>query len=315
MNVIPLKKSEKTSISVGLDLGAYAARMVKLKFARDAVELAEFDIKPRIQDIVVPRDTRHFVISLSGSSAIIRYVYFPQMNAEELRTSLKFEAQKHIPFPVSDLHMDSFVLKEHLPDNKMLVLLVAVRKEVVRRRLDMFREAQVSPGVIDVDSVALVNAFTFNYPEQSAGNAATVALLNIDGALCSLSILEGNIPRLSRDIQAASGHSAQQPAGGSSKMPDEAAAVEAALTELAGEVRTSFDYFESQSTSSVAKIYVSGGTGMKAEARDTLKALLGLEVECWDPLRRIKPGEKTDAQAVKAAAGELAVAVGLALHI
>jgi len=42
------------------------------------------------------------------------------MNEAELKLSLKFEAQKHIPFSVAEVNLDAYILKGELPDNKML---------------------------------------------------------------------------------------------------------------------------------------------------------------------------------------------------
>jgi Tfp pilus assembly PilM family ATPase len=92
------------------------------------------------------------------------------------------------------------------------------------------------------------------------------------------------------------------------------AGVESALANLAGEVRTSFDYYESQGTSSVSKIYLSGGGAKFPGVKDMLAHFLNIEVECWDPVKKVKVPDSLEASKLNLCSGELAVAVGLALR-
>jgi Tfp pilus assembly PilM family ATPase len=86
------------------------------------------------------------------------------------------------------------------------------------------------------------------------------------------------------------------------------------ISNLAREIRVSFDYYESQSSASVAKIFLSGGSSAFVELKDTLANLIGLEVELWDPLKSIQIAGTLDAEKIRGLANRLAVAVGLALR-
>ncbi len=90
--------------------------------------------------------------------------------------------------------------------------------------------------------------------------------------------------------------------------------MESVLSNLAVEIRTSFDYYESQNASSVVKIFLSGAGAKFSGLKDMLVRLLGIEVEYWDPLKRIKIDAGLAVEDAKAQASQLAVAVGLALH-
>ena len=76
------------------------------------------------------------------------------MNTLELRQALKFEAQKHIPFSVSEVNLDGYILKDDLPDNKMLVLIAAVKKDLVTQRLKLIEGLGYHTNIIDIDSIA-----------------------------------------------------------------------------------------------------------------------------------------------------------------
>ena len=330
-------KFRKDRISVGMDIGTSAIKTVKLKFSKDSFELCSFNLEPAQIDLgpVLKKigsscDTKRINLSISGPSTIIRYVDFPQMNAGELKQALRFEAEKYIPFSIPDVNLDSHILKPDLPNNKMLILLAAVKKESLNQRLKLIEDANLQANLIDLDSLALINAFNFNYAGDDNLKAKTIALLNIGAHLSNLNILENAIPRLSRDIQIAGNNFTQKlqdtlsidfkSAEELKLHPDKerldkiTVALESALSGLAREVRASFDYYESQSTANVAKIFLSGGGSLFAGLKDMLVNLLGMEVEYWDPLKKISIPESIDSQKVKALSAQLAVAVGLALR-
>ena len=86
------------------------------------------------------------------------------------------------------------------------------------------------------------------------------------------------------------------------------------LSILVKEIRTSFDYFESQSASSVSKIFLSGAGAKFPELKGIFLNLLGVEADYWGPFKNISLANTVDAEKVKELSGQLVVAVGLALR-
>jgi len=329
----------KERFCVGLDIGTSSIKIVKLKFAKDTVELCGFDVessKLELSDVLKKMKQSHapdlINISVAGPQTVVRYANFPKMNPLELKQALKFEAQKHIPFSISEVNLDGYILNDNLPENKMLVLIAAVKKELVSSRLKLIEGAGIATNLVDMDSIALVNAFIFNNPPANDAEHKTVALLNIGASITNLDILEGALPHLSRDMHIASNTFTQKimdifsldftsadnlklnPESDAEKANKIMAAVESVLTNLATEIRTSFDYYESQSASSVTKIFLSGGGAKFSGLKEKLAHLLGIEVEFWDPLGRIQINEAVDTLKAKDLSGQLAVAIGLALR-
>ena len=331
-------KSKKTSSCVGLDIGSSVIKLVELKFMQDIVELARFDLEPAQADLAsllkrlsLSQDVN---ISVSGASTVIRCIDFPRMSEDELKQSLRFGVQKYIPFPINEVNLDSYILRENLSDNKMLVLVAAVKKEFINQRLKLIREAGLKINIVDLDSLALVNAFKFNYPQDTDDNIKnrTIAILNIGASMSNLSILESGLPVLSRDIFVAGNNLTQKVQDlvgidaqaaeelklnidkDKEKADNVISAAESALADLAKELRISFDYYESQSASSVIRIYLSGGASRFPGLKDMLANLLSIEVENWDPFRQISIVDTIDPEKVRALSTQLAVAVGLALR-
>lgn len=328
----------KERFSVGLDIGTSTVKLVKLKFSQDTAELCDFKLVPvqaelnqTLKTIMQSQDIKRVNISVTGLSTIIRYVNFPQMNESELKQALKFEAPKYITFPILEANLDSYILKPDLPDNKMMVLLAAVKKELINQRLKLMEDLGLKTNIIDIDSLALINAFNFNYAGDFDNlKNKTIALLNIGASMSNINILEDGIPVLSRDIYIAGNNLTQKiqdTLGMDFKSAEEwkfnpdkerlervITSIKSALSELAQELRTSFDYYESQSASSVEKIFLSGGSSKFFGLKDILTSLLDIEVEYWDPLKQINIANSIDPKEIKALSSQLAVAVGLALR-
>lgn len=327
----------KDKVTLGLDIGSSTVKFVKLKISKDGPELSSYglessalDLQPIIKKINQSQNISKANISLSAPQAIIRYVNFPRMQPAELKQALKFEAQKHIPFSVSEVNLDTVILRNDLPDNKMLILLAAAKKDFVKQRVKLLEDSGMALDLIDVDSLALINAFDFNYSEEENIKDKTVALLNIGAAQSNLSILEKGMPRLSRDINIAGNSFTQKISDIFSvdfktaeitklnlekdKLEKISLAVENILSNLATEIRVSFDYYESQGLASVSKIFISGGASTFPGLKDMLKNLLDIDVDYWDPLKKVKLSANVDAEKLKKVFSQLAVAVGLALR-
>lgn len=337
--MIFMKKSGKSKdkYSVGVDIGTQSIKIAKLKFGKEQVELGGFDLVPSqleladvLKKIRQDLDLETINIGVAGPQTVVRHINFPKMNKEELKQALKFEAQKHIPFPVSEINLDGFILKDDLPDNKMLVLIAAAKKELINQRIKLVEDAGMKLNLICIDSISMINAFNFNYGQDDSLKQKAVALLNIGASTTNLDILENGIPRLSRDINVAGNNFTQKimevfgldfKSAEELKLDQEKAqsekiqtAQESILTNLASEIRTSFDYYESQSTTSVVKILLSGGGSNFVGLKDMLANSLGIEVDYWDPLRQISLSQDIDPKEIKSLSNQLVVAVGLALR-
>lgn len=339
MNILSKIKSpvSKDRFSIGLDIGTQSTKCVKLKINGNSTELVVFDLEEsQLDPIDLLKKIKHAQnadlvnISFCGSATVIRYVNFLRMSKSELKGALKFEAQKHIPFSVEEVNLDAEILRDDLPDNKMLVLIAALKKEFIQQRLKSLEGAGLRPNIVDIDSLALVNAFNFNYPKVEIPVNKSICLLNIGSSVTNVNILNNGLVRLSRDIHSGGANFTKKIMdifGMDFKAAEELkinppedkadkikAAVESVLTNLASEIRTSFDYYESQNTSSVVKIFLSGGSSKINGLREMLGTCLGIPVETWDPFKQIKIPDTIDTQKLNKFYGQFNVAVGLALR-
>ena len=84
-------------------------------------------------------------ISLSGPSVIVRFISLPKMDEAALKGAIRYEAEKFIPYDISDCIVDYQTLRKDDKENKLNILLVAAKKEFVHERIRLVENAGFAP--------------------------------------------------------------------------------------------------------------------------------------------------------------------------
>lgn len=222
-------------------------------------------------------------ISVAGPSVIARFISMPRMSDAELKGAVRFEAEKFIPFNINDCVLDYQVLNRSAKDNKMPVLLVVAKRELILDRVKLVEDAGFYVRVIDVDCFAVANAFLKNFTDISSEK--TVALLNLGASFTNLAILRGGMVHFARDLGIGANDlgALKTDPSGAGKM---------ALTNFIDEVKMSFSYYENQGGINVDEIYVSGGYSLLTEMDSFFTSSFGTKPNRWDPLKFLNPEAK-----------------------
>ncbi|MDR3203766.1 MAG: pilus assembly protein PilM [Deltaproteobacteria bacterium] len=134
---------------------------------------------------------RYAALSLSGETMIIKKISMPVTSQKELRQSLALEAEQYIPYPISEVIIDGHILTTEDSYGQMSVLLVAARREVVYNYIQAIALTKVlKPAVIDIDVLALFNAYDFIYPNSSEN----VILVDIGASMIHITVLVDGLP-------------------------------------------------------------------------------------------------------------------------
>lgn len=332
----------KQKSRVGLDIGSFSIKAVELiEKPKGGLELLKFGIgrleyeggvepklSPSIKKVMQDANisTNRINASVSGQSVIVRYIILPKMTRQELQGAIRFEAEKYIPFDIKEVVLDCQVLEESLEENKMKVLLVAAKKDSINKYTNAIIIAGLEPKLIDVDSFALINSFSANYPENKD---QTLALLNLGAQFTNINILKNNASRFTRDIQIAGNEITNAVSKQLGISVEEAEALKCApkeragevfeiaktvLEEIAREIRLSFDYYESQFEKGVDRVYLSGGTSGLKGIESYISQAIGLETDLWDPTKCLQINQENLKQQLPFLSSRLAVAIGLALR-
>ena len=140
------------------------------------------------QEGINPKRVKGLITGIGGSSASIKQITTMEMPSEELESAMTFEARKHIPMDGTDAVIDYQILGSNQREvDKIDVGLVACTKGVLTNHMDLVKECGLKPGVVDVNPVAMSNAFSFikTMPEDGL-----VVMLDI-GAVSSTLVVYG----------------------------------------------------------------------------------------------------------------------------
>jgi len=341
----------------GIDIGSHAIKLVR--FSRiggsyQLLNLAMLPIPPEavvdgvIADIPVIQATlrrliglekitdKDVVLALSGHSVIVKKVQMVRMSEEELANAIPYEAEQHIPFDVYDVNTDFQILDAANASlgksGQMEVLLAAAKKGRVEELSLVAHGANLTPAVIDVDMLALINGFELNYPEDSHGHV--ISLVHLGASMMTVLILKDGLSLFQRD-STVGGHqytAALQKALGLSHQDAEAVKIgvrpwnraqtdvltifRRVTEEVITEIQRSFEfYLVSAGDEPVEKVYLSGGSSRLKGLSQVLAARLKVPVELLNPFRQIDIPEKLfDVDYVNDMGAMAAVAAGLALR-
>lgn len=97
------------------------------------------------------------VFSLPTNSVIVRHVELPSMPNQRLSEVIKYEAESHIPFPIEDVILDYHVLEQ--TDEGTRVLLVVVKNEKLEKYLEVLRNVELRPELVDISAFSLFNLY------------------------------------------------------------------------------------------------------------------------------------------------------------
>jgi len=291
--------------------------------------------------------SKRVATSLLGEAVIIRYVKMPFMTEEELRKNIKKEAEQHIPLGVDQVVLDFQILGEGQEDGqrKIDVLLVAGKIDMVDQHIAILKSAGLSSGIIDVDAFAIQNAYEINRLES---NEETVALINVGASWTTINVLEGLSTRFTRDIPVAGNDFTKEiqkefnikfseaeelkKAHGAISVEEEDFNLSAVsqkddrvlrmsdvmtpvLNKLLGEIRRSFDYYETQSRKkNVERVILCGGSAKLKNLNRFLAGKLGIPVEHLGTFRNVEINKGVDPELLAEKELSLGVCLGLALR-
>lgn len=331
--------------SIGLDVGSSSIKLVALvgesgsggfrllKYGATRIppvseQTTELDTSNCIRELLAETklDCEDVTAAVPGSSTVVRYIQMPKMTLQEARSALRYEASQYIPFRAEDARMDCHILDGAVsPEADMMkIMVVATRSTEAEKRLDLLKAAGLSASVLDVDSLAVLNAFEAT--GISSGAHGGVASIHIGARQTHLSVLHDGSPAFTRDMEvggemltAALARGLGIPLADAEALkvsgdPGASSHLEAPLRSLVGQFRSSLDYYQGKSGSGVGRVYISGGTSLLEPLGKSLSESLSVPVNRWDPFQGMDTSDFAEDSILRHSAPVFAVAVGLAIR-
>ncbi len=335
------KSLAQTSVSggsLGVDIGTYSVKVVRIEAGKDGTKVLGFGIEKVLDKnyrdalskaLLKAKSSsdQSAVISVAGQGVVSRYIELPLMNKSELESSMRFEIEKYVPFPLGEVSADYAVIHEMREKAKMYVLIAAAKNDLVAKKVNLAQEVNLNLKAVDLDCLALANFASEAAGLSGKGNC--FGIINIGKSVSNIDILVDGIPYLSRDIFIGGEDITKKMVEGLELEYAEAEKLkndpgqkkeelltiwDPVLNNLAAEIRVSLDYFEARNNRAVDMIYITGGSSRLDGIEAYLNQLLAVNISKLDYTEKLKFDESVNIEEFRSSQDLLAVAIGLALR-
>jgi len=209
---------------LGVDIGSDTIKVVEMAGGKGRLKLLNYGITPTppgavlngdIQDAEMVADalkqlvktrkiaSKQVVSCVQGQqSVVVRIIEIPRMGKAELADTMKFEIERHIPFPANQIILDYTVLQRPGEPNdtpNMEVLFGVAQEETINVHVAAIKGAKLKPKAIDVQPLALGHSLV-ERSEGTRGLGETVAVVNIGSNVTDLCIIKDGILHFPRTI-------------------------------------------------------------------------------------------------------------------
>lgn len=197
-----LSFSEKQRV-IALDIGAYNIKVVEGKENKKGVIIDKyFTIRTPtgvLEDgSIVDKDLLHYIISeelkkkkvktknvyltVNSSKILTREITIPKVDEDDIESFLKFQIEEYIPVSMDKYIIQHKVLETFYEDNieKMNLLIIAVPKEMVEDYLDLIRNLNLNPIVMDYQPNSIAKLIQYNNFINNTYPTEELTFANID---------------------------------------------------------------------------------------------------------------------------------------
>src|SRR5262249_11809818 len=144
----------------GIDLGSESIKAVEVLREREKLKIVAFG-KVDVPSAEARADalsdllkhcsfkSKRVATSVSGRSVIVRFLNMVDIPDENLKTAIRFEADRYIPFDLNEVVLDCHRIEDApgVAHNEMKLLLVAVKRDVVDEQLKLVSGAGLTPEI------------------------------------------------------------------------------------------------------------------------------------------------------------------------
>lgn len=165
------------SAVVGIDIGSYVIKLAETKLAGNKAEVVGLAETYNPVGQFLPADQTQFqklaetikqfagehkikgksvTVGMPESLAYTSVISMPYLSEAELASSIHWEAEQHIPVPIDEINLEYQILYKPAKDavgEKMRVLLVGARKDLVERLVLLFQQAGLE--IVGLETVIL----------------------------------------------------------------------------------------------------------------------------------------------------------------
>lgn len=346
--------ARKQPALVGIDISSSAVKILELSKEGDHYRVERYAVEPLPQNAVVEHAIteveqvaeaveravkrsgtrcRHAAVAVPAANVITKIIKMPANLADQERQAqIEMEADHYIPYPLDEVNLDYQVLEAHDANAAEVdVLMAACRKEVVDDYLAVIQGRGLIPGVVDIETYAMENAYALIANHMPGGGMErTVAILDVGAMTTTINVMHNNRSvysrhhafggrQLTEEIQRRYGLSYEE-AGLAKKqggLPDnyQTDVLRPFMEAMCQEIMRALQFFYSSSPfNSVDQLLLAGGCAQVPGIDELVAARIGVPAMVANPFASMSLASRVKPQLLSNDAPSLMIACGLALR-
>ncbi len=238
-------------------------------------------------------------VALSGNAITVRFISVAKITKEQLLAEIKQDSGKYIPVPLADTYIDCDVFPPPPGEKvgeKHVAVIAAVKRDTVADLSKLLRGMNVSAMLLDVSALAVFNAFEAYGEIIKTKGFKNYALIDIGSHTSHCAILREGVPVFLRELTVggskltealAQGMSLDMEKAETSKKSSDSALLmdhmKPVLQLLTDEISNSCHFFETETTTGVEGIFLTGGAALTTGLAQYVQEHLETPVEIWNP--------------------------------
>ena len=244
--------------------------------------------------------------SIWAKNVIVRRIQMPVMTAAELKSAIRYEFEKHIPFPIDDCFYDYYVIRKLHSHERMEIMLVATKQNLVEERRRMLADGGWQLNYMDIHPFAISNAYMHFV---GRGKQKPIALVHIaetenfrmkgPNFVC---ILKDGQPAVIRDL------------GDDIQASQNEQFAEESLERLGSVVHQSIEFYESSFDETVSELLISGHGAISNPILKSIEQETEMKPTAWGFLDKLQFESQVVKEYFEKNEAEYFVLVGLAIR-
>ena len=275
--------------------------------------------------------------TVAEESVFARFVKLPPIDEEKIERIISFEAQQNVPFPIDEVVWD-YQLVGGGAGEQIQVILVAIKADLLDEINDAVEETGLRTSIVDLATMALYNAFRYNYSDLSGCSllvdigARTTNLLFIEpgkiftrsvpiggSSVTSAIAKEFNEPFAAAEFRKKRDGFVGLAGAGAEPLDGDVARVSkivrSTMTRLHAELMRSISHYCAQQQGNPPeRVFLSGGGASTPRIEEFFHEKLHLPIEFFNPLRNVAVAASAGVEEISRLAHLLGEPVGLALR-
>ncbi len=199
MKVVELKKSGSGIEIVALGIAPTPQEAMENSIILDSQMLGQA-VKTLLAQTGVT--AKKVVSSVSGQSAVVvRVIDVPQMSDDELANAIKWEVERVVPFPLSDVILDYKVIDRpegYAEGQNVDVVFAVAQQDLIDLHVQALQTAGLSPEAIDVEPLA--TSRTLLELNSNAAAGYTAVIVNIGASVTDIGVFRDKMPTFLRTL-------------------------------------------------------------------------------------------------------------------